>query len=63
MKFTLTMNMDNAAFTDGGCSEDEVVRLLHELAGYVSDSCLAPGTDFILMDINGNRVGNAEVTE
>ena len=63
MKFTLTMNMDNAAFTESGYPEVETARILRKLSGQVAGINLEPGDGFPLMDANGNKVGTAEVTE
>lgn len=63
MNFTLTMNMDNAAFTENSSPEVEAARILHDLAGHVADRCLVPGASFDLRDFNGNKIGKAEVTE
>lgn len=68
MKFVLTMNMDNAAFGDGGCVEraEEVVRVLSkvmgELQGMHEDYKFEPGWKHKLLDSNGNRIGMIEVS-
>lgn len=63
MNFTLTMNMDNAAFTENSSPEVEATRILHDLAGRVADRVLVPGALLVLRDFNGNKVGKAEVTQ
>jgi hypothetical protein len=66
MRLVITIEMDNAAFSDpeDGGRHDlnramEVARILRE---YV-DKCEGHGTvlDARLMDANGNNVGHAEV--
>lgn len=53
MKFTLTMDCDNAAFTEDGPAF-EIARILHAVA----ERCEAGHTDAgVLRDINGNDVG------
>lgn len=58
--FKLTMETDNAAFEDR--PEQEVRRILHELAKVVDDEGLdlKRGTEIKLRDVNGNTVGKAE---
>lgn len=61
MKFTLEIDMDNAAFEDGY----ELSRILNEVAydhsGVTNDSGFT-GEGFI-RDINGNTVGRWEITD
>lgn len=63
MKFTLEISMDNAAFEnrEGG----EVNRILEVLRQEIFREfpSLLPGTTINLRDINGNKVGLAEVRE
>lgn len=63
MKFLLTMDMENAAFTENDEPEVEAMRILHKLAGQLSDVSFGPGQVYTLRDFNGNKVGEAEVTE
>ncbi len=57
MKATITVKMDNAAFTDN--PGDELARILRDLAKHVENG----DTGRPLMDSNGNRVGMFEVSE
>lgn len=59
MKLTITIEMDNAAFEP--CNGEEARRILGELANAMPFT-LSPGMDLNLRDINGNKVGKAEVT-
>lgn len=62
MKAIITVNMDNAAFTENKGSE--LARILSLLAGYVSNyEDLAVSEGCKLRDINGNIVGSYRVTE
>ena len=56
MKFTLTIQCDNAAFE---CKGKEVARILHNLAAVLSYDFHKKN----LYDINGNKVGVAEFEE
>ena len=60
MKLTLEIKMDNAAF-DNDAPGIEAARILREAAERLEEF----GSDdfFFLMDINGNKVGELEVTE
>lgn len=55
-EFVMRVNMDNAAFEDNG----ELVRILREVADKVEHLKEFP---FNLRDINGNKVGTADVLE
>lgn len=58
MKFTLTINMDNAAFD--GAPRYEVRRIL----GHVRDDVSTVGkVEGRVRDVNGNTVGRWEITE
>jgi len=59
MTFTIEIQMDNAAFEDGGGVE--VANILRELAGRIDGVTLREGNSFRLSDTNGNRVGEAMV--
>lgn len=59
MTFLLTIDMDNAAFSDGRAF-DEVARILVKLAKELET---ASRTRFPLFDFNGNKVGVATVTQ
>lgn len=56
-KFTLKIEMENAAFEDAGM---EVSRILIDLAHKVESNGLFGPDEFILMDGNGNKVGVAK---
>ncbi len=63
--FTVSINLENAAF-DGSNSGAEVARILHKLAVSVTSEDVLDGGPHIvsvLRDVNGNRVGKAEVSE
>lgn len=55
MTFTMTVDMDNAAFAD---DPDELARILAVVRGRVREG----ETDGRCMDVNGNRVGSWEIT-
>ena len=52
--YNITINTDNAAFEDAGM---ETSRILRRLADDVESMGLC---EYVLRDINGNRVGNAQ---
>ena len=56
MDFKLTVNMDNAAFDSH--EPVELVRILRKLADRIED---AGDMAHVVMDINGNRVGESIV--
>lgn len=56
MQFQMTVEMDNAAFEDGG--HEELARILRKVADQVEY-----GNDSrACMDSNGNKVGSFEIT-
>ena len=61
MKLKIQITMDNAAFEP---RNGEVARILLALAGDLeAGNCLSDvGDHETLMDINGNRVGEARIT-
>lgn len=68
-KFILSIATDNAAFNDpddpknsGVARGMEVARILRRLAAAVEGDSLDKGDSYPLMDVNGNRVGNARLT-
>jgi hypothetical protein len=64
MQFTLTINMDNAAFE--GCQQiNEVQRILQAVAESIDtlNRFRDGGMVRDIRDINGNKVGTWEVTE
>ena len=60
MKFTITINMDNAAFEDGNAGP-ECARILRDLADECDTCDMQPGPVLSLRDVNGNTVGEAVV--
>lgn len=66
MDITITINTDNAAFSDD--ARAEVARILHELA-YRVDGIhkpviyCDPGDSDDVRDINGNTIGKVTITE
>lgn len=53
-QFTLTIKMENAAFTD---NSEELVKLVHRVADKLSRG----QEDGLVIDSNGNRVGEFAV--
>ena len=59
MKLRIEMNLDNAAFSEGGV--EEVRRILNKMCARLPDP-LEGGWEWKAMDSNGNRVGKATIT-
>jgi hypothetical protein len=59
MKFSLRIDMGNAAFED---DPGELSRILERLARELREERHRPGDRYRLADINGNTVGEAKVT-
>lgn len=61
MKFTMQVDMDNAAFETefGDMDNPELVRILEVVKKSVRDGV----TDSVVRDINGNKVGNWMISE
>ena len=55
-KVTITIDCDNAAFSDG--AGPEIARILHKLADLIEYE--QEPSDSLLFDHNGNRVGKFE---
>ncbi len=56
--YNITIETENAAFGETGeLTGFEVARILHRLADDVKNMGLC---EYVLRDINGNRVGNAQ---
>lgn len=55
-QLNIVMNLGNAAFED---DPGEVARILRDLADKVENG-VSEGDEFVLRDINGNKVGKAE---
>ena len=63
MKLTITIKMGNAAFEGDDCSF-EVARILTQITDRIAgDSRFGPGWAMPLFDVNGNKIGTAEVSE
>jgi hypothetical protein len=61
MTATIKINMDNAAFE--GDPGAELGRILDELANRLFGPDLEPAAEeYILRDVNGNRVGELRIT-
>ncbi len=68
MKFTVAIDCYNAAFDamteeDGFANGCEIARILRSIAQDVDDIDIGPGWGKTLHDINGNRVGTAELED
>ena len=62
MKYQISINMDNDAFSDGN-NTSEVCKILHALADKIGlGGELYEGDAETLQDVNGNTVGKAEAT-
>lgn len=61
MKLNISITMDNAAFSES--PELEVARILADLAVKVERQGISPGAEYSVRDINGNKVGTAQVTK
>jgi len=62
MQFNMKFSMDNAAFDDGADGATEMTRILRVTATRIEKF----GIDYEgqgILDINGNRVGQWEITE
>ena len=66
MQFQLTINCDNAAFSDDAYSApangQELARILRELADKIESFDDVTDFEQVLYDVNGNRVGEASVS-
>ncbi|MDR9836814.1 MULTISPECIES: hypothetical protein [Herbaspirillum] len=61
MQASIKIDMGNAAFENSPSSE--VARILRELADKVEDRGVSIGDGIKLYDVNGNNVGQFEVTK
>jgi hypothetical protein len=61
MKLKIEINLDNAAFEDGGTDEAKraINRALEKLRGRWPEAPVG----HVIMDFNGNKVGEIEVTK
>lgn len=59
MKLTITIELDNAAFTEGGA--EEVGRILADVAERIPDPPAETNGDLVLHDFNGNFCGTARI--
>lgn len=67
MTLTITIEMENEAFSNGG-RNGEVSRILRDLIEHIywddpNDHPLETGANNVLRDINGNTVGSVSVSE
>jgi len=60
MRFSLSFNMDGAAFDGGDNSADEVVRILYNLADHIHAQGFASSR---IADVNGNTIGRWDVID
>lgn len=67
MKLTITIELDNAAFTEPESGDayvgPEVARILHAYAGKVADAHTAWELDGFTLRADGNTVGATAVSE
>jgi hypothetical protein len=61
MRFTLTIDCDNAAF--GSVPNPEIARILREMAVLLHGGHVKPGDHCGMADANGNKVGSFGMTE
>lgn len=61
MKLTITIDLDNAAFEDGGA--EEVARILASVAERIPDPLRSTDGPLNLHDANGNHCGAAEIVD
>jgi len=62
VRLTITIRMDNAAFTDNDDPSHEAARILRDLAQRIDGHpYFSPGHSQALHDANGNEVGSAIV--
>jgi hypothetical protein len=59
MKLVIEIELDNAAFQDGGT--EEVQRILDDLLSRLPEPLDGTGGDLVLHDINGNYAGKARI--
>jgi len=60
MTLKIKIDLDNAAFEDGGT--EEVQRILDDLCSRLPEPLADTNGDLNLHDINGNHVGTARIT-
>ena len=63
MRFSLSFSMDDAPFDGGDNSVDEVVRILHGLAGWFDATGVDGDVRGTVLDINGNAIGRWAVID
>ncbi len=64
-KFSLSFDTDNAAFANGNMAA-EITRILQEVCNRINDGWADQDEyfrEFLIFDINGNRVGTFEESE
>lgn len=57
MQLIITIDMDNAAFTEHQVNGVETARILRGLATWMDEAHISEKAVGILFDVNGNRVG------
>ena len=60
MRFTLTVDMGNDAFTDA--PDDELARIIQHTAQKIATQGFEKSESVAVHDVNGNRVGAWKVT-
>lgn len=64
MRITITVDADNVAFGETPTTRARVVNgLLNDVRHWLHESGLHAGETKPLLDVNGNRVGQATVTD
>ena len=58
----IEINLENAAFSDGAACL-ETARILRKYADAVEEHCSLEDLETRFLDINGNTVGDARLTE
>jgi len=59
MRLTIELDLNNAAFEDGGA--EEVARILESVASRIPDPLKETNGDLSLHDYNGNYCGSARI--
>jgi hypothetical protein len=59
VKLVIMLDLDNAAFEDGGT--EEVQRILEDLCSRLPEPLASTRGDLVLHDVNGNYAGKARI--
>jgi hypothetical protein len=59
MRLTITMDLDNSSFEDGGT--EEIRRILSDLCERLPEPLKPTSGDYTLHDANGNWCGSARI--